>query len=284
MDVRFRWLAAAQQDLVAAWQLLDLGWTRAMVKQHRRDQCWRTVHSGVYALTRAPLTQEQLWMAATLTAPQSYLSHASAGAYYGIWQAPTFQTITRPGTRGRQQHDGLLISYSKTLDGDTIIRNGIPITSPERTTIDLAAHGDPARIYRESLRLKLTTPYSLAVSLEKHRGRRGTASLNRLNDHYSGIPYSRCRSDAEAKALEILHDAGAPPPQVNVRINREEADLSWPDHKRIIEIDGPQYHQFEEEDARKQRAWEAVGYTVKRISSDDIYGAPAQLIALIPRL
>ena len=52
---------------------------------------------------------------------------------------------------------------------------------------------------------------------------------------------------------------------------REEADLAWPDLKRIIEIDGPQYHRFPEEDARKQGIWERAGFTVRRRPSDAVY-------------
>ena len=279
MDVRLRELVAKQRDLVAAWQLRRAGWTWRAVKHHAAD--WRTIHSGVYALTQAPLTREQRRMAATLTAPNSFLSHFSAGAHYGIWSFDAgYETIVRPGNRGRERSDGVLTRYSKTLQGDTAVLDGIPITNPERTVIDLAA----ARPLREALRLKLTTPYLMAVSLEKHGNRRGTKKLKQLNDRYSGIPYSRCRSNAEAKALEVIHDAGGEPPLVNVRINGEEADLTWRKPRVIIEIDGPQYHQFKEEDERKQRIWEAAGYTVRRIPSGAVFDTPAQLIALIPWL
>ena len=283
MHVHLKGLAAAQRDLVAAWQLRQLGWTWDKVRHVSAD--WTAVYSGVYSLTQAPLTIERRRMAATLTAPGTYLSHASAAAHYGMRSSrASFETVIRCGTTGRRSSPGLLVSHSTTLDGDTTVHDGIPITSPERTLIDLAAHADPARALREARRLKLTTPYLLAVSLQKHRGRRGTAELKHLNDHYSDIPYSRCRSDAEAKALEILHDAGAAPDAVNEEIGGAEADLIYRKHRRIIEIDGPQFHQIEAEDARKQAIWEGAGYTVRRISSDDIYGAPAQLIALAPRL
>ncbi len=238
MDVHLLELAARQRDLVAAWQLRGIGWTWAMVEQHAHDQRWRRIHSGVYALTQAPLTPPQLRMAATLTAPHSYLTHFSAGAHYEISRFDAgYETIVRPGDKGRERPRGVLVRYSKTLRGDTTTHDGIPITTPERTVIDLAA----PRPLREALRLKLTTPYSMAVSLAKHSGRRGTRMLKELNDRYSGIPYSRCRSNAEAKALEILHDAGGEPPDVNVRIAGKEADLSWRGRKHIVEIDGPQY-------------------------------------------
>jgi very-short-patch-repair endonuclease len=94
------------------------------------------------------------------------------------------------------------------------------------------------------------------------------------------VPYKRTRSNAEALGFEVLHDAGIEPPKVNTRIAGEEADLAWPAHKLIIEIDGPQYHQFADEDARKQRIWERAGYVVRRIPSDTVYDDPSRLLAL----
>src|SRR4051812_20258070 len=159
MHVRLRELAARQHDLVAAWQLLDAGWTERMVAHHRVLHGWRPVHVGVYALSHAPLTQRQLWMAATLTAPRSFLSHASAGAAYGIRPViARFETITRPGNAGRRTCGRLVVSHSRTLPGDTTTHNGIPITTGARTVIDLAAHLDDratARMLRETLRLKV---------------------------------------------------------------------------------------------------------------------------------
>jgi hypothetical protein len=136
-------------------------------------------------------------------------------------------------------------------------------------------------MFREALRLKVTTPHLIAVSLEKHGGRRGTRTLKELTERYGDIPYARARSDAEAFALETLLDAGCDRPELNVRIAGEEADLVWRDRRLIIEIDGPLYHQFSDEDARKQRRWEAAGYTVRRITSDALYDDPAKLIALL---
>ena len=105
--------------------------------------------------------------------------------------------------------------------------------------------------------------------------------LAELAARYACLPYERTRSDPEGRALEVLHDAGVAPPRVNTRIAGEEADLVWPDDRLIVEIDGPQYHRFPEEDARKQRRWEAAGYTVRRIPSPRVYAEPERLLALI---
>src|SRR3954462_3945676 len=115
MDVH-REFAARQRDLVAAWQLVRAGWTRAMVDHYVVKHRWQTVHAGVYALSYSRLSREQLRMAATLTAPPPFLSHFSAGAHYGIWRFDAaYETIVRLGNRGPQRCDGVLVRYSKTL-------------------------------------------------------------------------------------------------------------------------------------------------------------------------
>src|SRR4051795_8089173 len=118
MDVRLKDLAAAQLDLVAAWQLRRLGWTWDKVRYAAAE--WNAVHRGVYALSYSPLSREQRRMAATLTAPNSFLSHFSAAAHYGIWRFEAgYETIVRPGNKGRERPEGVLIRYSTTLGGNT---------------------------------------------------------------------------------------------------------------------------------------------------------------------
>src|SRR3954453_13373624 len=152
MDVHLKELAARQHDLVAAWQLRRLGWSWDKVRYLSAE--WTVVHRGVYCLSYSPLSREQLRMAATLTAPNCFLSHFSAGAHYGIWSFDAaYETVVRPGNRGRERSDGVLVRYSTTLEGNVGTYDGIPITSPERTLIDLASGADPARAFREALRL-----------------------------------------------------------------------------------------------------------------------------------
>jgi very-short-patch-repair endonuclease len=284
MDVHLRELAARQADVVAGWQLLTAGWTPRMVDGQRVRHGWRVIHRGVYALTQAPLTRRQLWMAATLTSPGSVLSHASAGACFRFRPFEgSFETITRPGSGGPRRMGGVLVLRSETLDGDTTRHDGIPITTAARALLDLGTHLNRKamrKAFREALRLKATTIDNVKATLARHPHRAGTTFLGALVTRYVQLPYERTRSDAESRALEILHDANIDPPKVNIKVAREEADLVWPDRKLIIEIDGPQYHQFPDEDARKQRIWEGAGFTVRRIPSERVFDEPGRLIAL----
>jgi very-short-patch-repair endonuclease len=226
------------------------------------------------------------WMGATLTAPGTFLSHVSAAAARGYWtRRGHFETVTRVGNGGPRRHGGLLVLRSSTLAGETETYRGIPITTVPRTLLDLAAtttisNTALARLVREAIRLGLTSLAALADYLVAHRGRRGTARLAAVLTRYSGIPIHRARSGAEVRAIEELRDAGFQMPSLNARIAGEEADLSWSRQRIIIEIDGGPFHLDRGEDARKQRIWEAAGWIVRRIPSDDVYERPERLIAL----
>jgi very-short-patch-repair endonuclease len=270
--------------LVAAWQLRAAGWSKRMIDRRVIVDLWQVVHPGVYALTCSPLTARQRWFAAALSTEDSVLSHASAGACWGFlpWTG-RFEVVTRPGDGGPRRFGDLLVCRSQLLEGDVTRLHGLPITTAARTVIDLAAHlsaADTAKAFREALRLRVTTIDLLAVALAHHPTARGTRLLRELAARYADVPYGRTRSDAEARALEVLRSGGIAAPRVNWRIGGEEADLVWVDRRLIIEIDGPAFHQFRDEDERKARAWRSAGFTVRRLGSAAVFERPDELLRL----
>ena len=277
-DVRLIELAARQHRCVARRQLLALGYSHDAIAHRLAERRLVAVFDGVYAVAPAGDDPRTWWMAATLTTPGSVLSHASAGAAYRFRLIRAqFETVARLGNGGPERKDGVLVLRTNRIEATTL--EGIPITTPERTLIDLAPHRndtDLARAVREAIRLKTTTPSDLFVALARHRGRRGTRRLYETVSRYAQLPINRTRSDAEALALHLLQ---ANPPEVNKRIAGEEADLSWPAEKRIVELDGPQFHLDAAEDLRKQRVWERAGWAVRRLPTDDVYLHPERLIA-----
>jgi very-short-patch-repair endonuclease len=283
MDPHLRALAASQVDVVAAWQLRRAGWSRWQVQHHAERGGWRSLHRGVYLLTSSPPTRRQLWYAATLTTPDSRLSHGSGGACYGFHRFQRgYEVVTRPGRGGRRRHGGVLVFRSDLPDDEVTEHHGIPITTAARVLLDLAPglnEKQLGRAFRESIRLKCTTARRVLETAQRHQGQPGTRLLHELATRYARIPYQRTRSDAEGRALEILHDAGVGGYRVNVKVAGEEADLVSTERQRIVEIDGPQYHQFADEDARKAEIWRKAGYEVRRVPSGAVYDDPARLIA-----
>jgi hypothetical protein len=279
-----RELAMLQDGVVARWQLIRAGLSE------RSAECWvrgmQPLHDGVYVTGLAPATQRQLWWAAVLSSPGTVLSHASAAACFGLRpvRGPVV-TVTRIGNRGREHSRGLHVSYSLTLRGQITEHEGIPVTTVERTIIDLWPHLSPrarSRLLREGLRLGATTAPLMQSAIRAHRGRRGVASLRVEVEKLAGLQLERCRSDAEAWAVALIADAGLALPDVNEDVAGEEADLSWPAARLIIELDGPDYHVLRDADIRKMNAWRAAGFDVQRLPTPAVYAEPERLLAMVP--
>jgi Protein of unknown function (DUF559) len=285
-DVEAAEIAGRQFNRVSRRQLRALGMTETMIDERLRSGRLVAVEDGVLAI--APVLEDDWgrWMGATLTTPDTELSHVSACAAYGAWSLPRdFETVTRPGNGGPRRHGGLLVFRSLTLEGETTELNGVPITTIERTLIDLArsvSRPALARALREAVRLKLTTVHRVADAHGRSSPRRRSKALAQAIARYTGLPLERARSGAEVRAMEVLRDAGRRLPLLNERRAGEEADLSWARQRLIIEIDGGPFHLDVGEDARKQAIWDAAGWTVRRIPSDDVFVFPERLLALAP--
>jgi very-short-patch-repair endonuclease len=284
MHAHLRELAAAQADVVASWQLVERGWSRDRISHAARRGGWRRLHAGVHLLSQSPPTRRQRWMAATLTAPGTVLSHASAGALWGFrpWEAG-LEIVTRPGGGGPRMVGKLLVCRSRHLAERSTRHHGIPVTLAAHALCDLAGHLGTeamARCVREALRLGCTSPELVLAAAVARRGR-GCAHVAELARRYADVPYTRTRANSEARALEVLRDAGVQRPEVNVEVGGFEADLVWRERRVIVEIDGPQFHRFADEDERRDRCWRAAGYDVRRIPSTEVFDRPERLVALV---
>jgi hypothetical protein len=194
-------------------------------------------------------------------------------------------TVTRRGNGGPRRHGNVIAYRRPTLDGEVGLLRGIPITSPERTLLDLACvltRKRLARALRTAIRLEHTSLLRLIEYLLPKARRRGARRLLAAASRYAGLPLERARSGAEVEALIVFRDAGYEVPVLNRKIAGEEADLRWPRLKIIVEVDGGPFHLDKGEDARKQSIWEQAGHEVRRIPADHVNSQPERLLALVP--
>jgi hypothetical protein len=277
-----RSIARRQHGVVAVWQLRAGGMSASAVRHGVAGL--RSLHHGVYVTGDAPVTRVQRWWAATLTAPGTVLSFASAAAAWEIrpWDGG-FEVVTRPGSGGPKRHGDLLVCRARRIDATTL--HGFAVTTPEQTIADLWRRlpGDRARrkLLREALRLQRCTVATLRAELDGTGPRNRPASLRSVLDRYERLGLQRCRSDAEAIALELLDEAGLPVPDVNEPVAGIEADLSWPDHRLVVELDGDRFHRDKAEDARKTRTWHGAGWRVRRVDTDVVFDEPASFVARV---
>ncbi|MFN8161045.1 MAG: type IV toxin-antitoxin system AbiEi family antitoxin domain-containing protein [Solirubrobacterales bacterium] len=241
-------LAARQHGVVSRTQLRGLGLSaRAIahrVGRGRLHPVWR----GVFAVGRPGLDESGRWMAAVLACGRgAFLSHRSAGALWGVreWRGPI--EVTVPQDRNPRP-PGILVHRRFTVG--PVIRDGIPVTAPADTLVDLAAVLGEAQLeaaVNEADRLGLVDPESLATHLDRIPRRPGLGALRRLLERGS---FSLTDSELERRFLRLVRAAGLPEPQTGVRLNGFRVDFHWPQLGLVVETDGLRYHRTAAQQAR----------------------------------
>jgi very-short-patch-repair endonuclease len=164
--------------------------------------------------------------------------------------------------------------------------DAIPVTTVTRTLFDLAAVAPRAavfRAFREAEVKRLASAGDLAAALERHRGRRGVATIRVLLNE-AGFGQGITRSDLEARFNAFLrrHRLPAPARNVHMRIGalEIEADFVWHEQRVIAELDGRAFHDTGlafERDRSRDRALAAHGWTVIRVTWRQIRDDAPQL-------
>ena len=170
------------------------------------------------------------------------LSHRSAAHLHGlIDRSPSLTDVTAP--RAGRPLGGVRRHRSRDLGGVTR-RDGIPVTTVERTLNDLA-DVSPERVVARALR---QAEVLYGISPSPINGRRGAARLTRAPD--------RSRSELERTFKRLCARHGLPEPEHNVRIAGLEVDFLWREQRLVAELDGWRYHRgrqaFEDDRARDQ--------------------------------
>ena len=227
---------------------------------------------GVYAVGRPGLTRRGHWMAAVLSCgPGAVLSHGSAGALWGVRAEP--DALIEVSLIGANQcrRAGVRVHRRVSLGSDDLkVRDGIPVTAPILTLIDLAGQIPPAALERavnEADRLDLVDPEGLREGARRPTGaRRGVGKLRALLDRHT---FRLTDSELEVRFLAIVRQAGLPLPMTRQRVNGFRVDFYWPTLGLVVETDGLRYHRTPAQQARdlvRDQAHIAAGMTPLRFT------------------
>lgn len=222
--------------------------------------------------------------------PGAALSHRSAGAIWGFVtigpQSPVDVTI---GERDCGVRSGVRIRRVPRLgDEDVRSRDGLRLTAPARTLLDLAGlltDRELERAVDEALVLKLTTHKHLTQAVGRSKGRRGARSLRALLDRAAGPTFTR--SEAEQRLRRLLRDAGLPAAEANVKVGPYEVDMLWRAERLVAEVDGYAFHSTRsafERDRARDADLQARGLRVLRFTWRQIVDQPAVVVARVTQL
>lgn len=272
-------LASQQRGVVSRAQLLALGVASSAIARHVKAGLLEPAHAGVYRFGRAG----ELPLSAEIAALLACGSAVALGDWSGAWlwamlkdRPASVSVVVTVGCRVRR--DGI---RSREWNGDPgrelRWRAGLPVTSPARTLLDLAAVA-PAATLEQALaaaeRRRLANRGELGRMLAAHPHARGRRRLLDLLNREEGPAFSRSRF--ERRLLLLTRAAGLPAPLANRRVAGYEVDLHWPQQRIVVEADGYAFHSqraaFETDRARDARlaseGWVVLRFTWQQLLND----------------
>lgn len=283
-------LAAGQRGVVTRAQLTAAGLSRSGIAHRVARGRLHPVFRGVFLVGHPvppPLARET---AALLTAgPDAALSHRTAAQLHGLLPnpGPTIHVLLIARRSPRPQ-SGLHVHTTAALNPAKDLRRvqGLRVTAPLRTLLDLATAATPTELSRavqEAQIQRLTTHSSLVDAVRDARGRRGATALR---DAIGARAPTLTRSDAEDRFLSLVAKAQLPAPQTNVRVNPYELDALWRDQGLTVEIDGFAFHSTRaafERDRARDAELQARGLRVMRVTWRQLVDEPEAVVARLAR-
>ena len=247
------------------------------------------IHPGVYLVGHRavhPLAYETAAIFACR--PRALLSHFTA-ARLRTWPTPEGGPIhvTVVG-RVRRSLDGIRVHTIKSLARSELRRHdGLPITSPSLTLLDLAGVVERDRLtelLNEARVQRQVTNAQLRTTLGAHPTRRGAKALRRLLDTERG-PHV-VHSEAERIALRVMHEHGLEPDATDVSIAAYRADFLFRRERLIVEVDGMRDHNTPKrfvDDRRRMAYLASRGFQVFPLTWDDLHAGKAEAMTRLRR-
>lgn len=259
---------------------------------------------GVYAVGRAELTPNGRRMAAVLACggdveaggctrvrpdlkpmPLVVLSHENAAAQYAIGREPRGRIQVSTLSPSDRRVPGIDLHRRPSLRRDSVgYCEGIPVTAPVQTLIDLATRyerGPMERAINEADKLGLVRTDDLRKALDVHSGEPGVGRLRAILDRRT---FAYTRSELERVFIPLARQAGLPRPRTSVYLNGHEVDFHFPDHDLVVETDGLTYHRTpaqQAKDAERDQDHTAARMTPLRFTHGQIKYEPERVVRIL---
>lgn len=283
-------LASRQHGVVTRSQAIESGLTRSMLETRVRRGTLSRIHPGVYCVGGSPATFEQRSFAAAAWAgPGAVLSHRSAAYLWSLVDRhPPVDELWTPRRRTRPPA-GVCAHFTKDLAArDRGKLRNIPITSPARTLIDLAAVLPPPLVEAALMRAiveRRTTASAIAARMHEmsRQGVEGPRTLRRLLLQSNGRLHPG--SPLERRVAGVLARGGLPPVRREHPVYLDGGvyylDFAWPHFRVGVEADSRRWHSDAgafERDLARHNSLAAAGWRVLRVTEQQVRCEPQGVV------
>jgi hypothetical protein len=247
---------------------------------------YRRVFRDVYLAPGLDLTPELRAKAGWLwSRRRAVVAGLTASALHGAKWVDASQPIELIHDN-RHRLPGLQIRGDLASDDEIVKMAGIPVTTPERTALDLACWYplEQALVAVDALAsatsLKILDVERLAA---RYPGRRGTATARAVFD----LVDAGAESPRETLLRLLIIEAGLPRPDTQIQIYDRcgylvaRADMGWPDLRIAIEYEGDHHRTDERQfnrDIVRIEQMQSAGWIVIRVTAKD---RPDQVLSRI---
>ena len=269
-------IASGQHGVVTRRQLLTAGISSRSIEERLDKGSLIRAYPGVYRVGHIAPSVEADYVAAVLACGKgSVLSGCAAAHVLGLIRGtpPPEPEVTAPTER---HIPGITTHRARVSDDkDATTCRGLPLTTPARTLVDLAAvltAGELARAFHEAGIRHRTTPDQVEDVLERRPRSKGAATLRTVL-RGDRLVLSRL----ERAFLKLLRAAGLPLPVTNKPAGGRLVDCRWPKYRLTVELDGYRFHASRhawEQDREREREAYRRGDEFRRYTWGDVVERP----------
>ena len=264
--------------------LVAAGLTARTVRRRIRAGRWQEPASGVVCQTTGLLTPRQRLIACVeYGGPSALLSHATAGAAWGLGAGPPREHVTVAHGHHVSSTDEFAIHQSLRPCEPRFL-DELPFTPPARTVIDICGGltrlDDVRHLMGRAVQKKLATPAQLGAELATAPRRGSLLPTLALQEISAGA-----HATSEAEFLQIVRRAGLPLPELNAPVETREGtkyvDALWRHLSKGVELDGHRYHLDPAAwaaDLVRQNAIQATGIILMRIAAGRLWSDEARVV------
>lgn len=280
---------------ITSAEIQALGGSREWLSRREREGWLERCGPSTYRLPGAT-SEWHATLAAACHRLGGVVSHESAAQLHGMPRLRKGLLIVTVPVRRSNRYPGVDVRQKTDLTPEQVTeRAGLPVTTPARTILDLAAHLGVNRLGR-------LVDWTVSHDLTSHetllglfadlgrRGKPGTKTMRKVMEDRGGAP-DRDPSELEARLLDLIERASLPPPIREFRApwlapGNGRVDLAYGEHLLVIEADSRRWHTQADAfltDRERDNLAQLAGWRVLRFTWWDVEQRPEYVVLTIKK-